>query len=64
MKEAGMPVWWKNNIQTMKVSDLDDKETKSLTGKSVILHRAFNANKLYFYHFGMDSEVYRQFEKV
>lgn len=47
----------------MKVSDLDENETNSLTGNSVILHRAFNANKFHFYHFEMDSEAYRQFEK-
>lgn len=64
MKEAGRPGWWKNNNQTIKVSDLDENETNSLTGTSVILHRAFNANKFHFYHFGIDSEDYRQFETV
>lgn len=62
-KEAGRPGRWKNNNQIMKVSDLDENETNSLTGNSVILHRAFNANKFHFYHFGMHSEAYRQFEK-
>lgn len=46
------------------MKDLDENETNSLTRISVILLRAFNANKFNSYHFGMDTEVYRQFEKV